>query len=159
MKRIVVAANTDVAPVELGIARDKIDNIIGLARRFDVKEEDSDPDSGSNATDDDMRDVLENQNNDPVVIELRQFIRDMDIDEQSSLVALAWIGRGTYVVTEWEDALAEARGAHNNHTAEYLMGLPLLADYLEGGLDALDGLKGASPLSGKSVTAAAKKKR
>lgn len=33
---------------------------------------------------------------DSVGRELVQLIRDMDIDEQASLVALAWVGRGTY---------------------------------------------------------------
>ncbi|HXJ00699.1 MAG TPA: DUF3775 domain-containing protein [Micropepsaceae bacterium] len=60
-----------------------------------------------------------------------------NVDGQSNLVALAWLGRGTYDKREWNEALQEARAAHNNHTAEYLLGLPLLADYLEEGLAAL----------------------
>jgi hypothetical protein len=49
-------------------------------------------------------------------------------------VALAWLGRGTYDIDEWHDAVQTARDAHNARTAEYLLGLPLLGDYLEDGL-------------------------
>ena len=120
--------------VDLGIATAKVCHIIVKARAFDVKEADSDPDSGSNPTDNGMTDVLENQPDDPVYRELIAFIRALDIDEQINLVALAWVGRGTYDLSEWQQALDTARGEHNSRTAEYLLGLPLLGDYLEEGL-------------------------
>jgi hypothetical protein len=50
------------------------------------------------------------------------------------LVALAWLGRGTYDLSEWRTALDTARSEHRKRTAEYLLGLPLLGDYLEDGL-------------------------
>jgi hypothetical protein len=117
---------------------DKVCHIIFKARQFDVKEEVSDPDSGSNAADDGMTDVLEDTDNDPVRSELVAYIRGMDVDEQLDLVALAWIGRGTYSAEEWKDARATARSEHNNRTAQYLLGLPLLGDYLSEGLAAFD---------------------
>ena len=82
--------------------------------------------------------TLEDLADDPTQQELLQLIRDMDDDEQVNLVALAWVGRGTYDKSGWSEALKEARGAHNKHTAEYLLGLPLLGDYLEEGLAALE---------------------
>lgn len=118
------------------INRDKVCYVIAKARQFDVKEGLSDPDSGSNASDDSMADVLEDNGADPAQRELADFIRGLNVDEQVALVALAWVGRGTYDKDEWKDAVAEARDAHNNRTAQYLMGLPLLADYLEEGLAA-----------------------
>jgi hypothetical protein len=124
--------------VELGINSDKVCYVIVKARAFDVKEEVSDPDSGSNASDDGMTDVLEEQPDsiDATRLELVEFIRGMDEDEQIALVALAWVGRGTYDLNEWREALNEARAQHNKRTAQYLMGLPLLGDYLEEGLAA-----------------------
>ena len=124
--------------VELGIATDKVCHVIWKARQFDVKEADADPDSGSNAADDGMTDVLESKPDDPVYSELLSFIRALDLDEQISLVALAWVGRGTYEAAEWQQAIDTARSEHTNRTAEYLLGLPLLGDYLEEGLAALD---------------------
>lgn len=122
----------------LTINRDKVVQLIDHARMFDVKEELSDPDSGSNSADDGMVDILEDIAGDATYDELMEFIRGLDEDEQVELVALAWIGRGTYDVSEWNEAVAEARRAHNKRTAEYLTSLPKLGDYLEEGLSAID---------------------
>lgn len=135
---IEITPPVDPDAVELGIATDKVCHVIWKARQFDVKEADADPDSGSNASDDGMIDVLESRPNDPVYAELRAFIHALDLDEQISLVALAWVGRGTYEAGEWQQALETARTEHNRRTAEYLLGLPLLGDYLEEGLAAFD---------------------
>ena len=124
--------------VELGINIDKVCTIIAKARQFDAKEANSDPDSGSNAFDDGMADVLEDlpTGQDATRLEIVEFIRALDEDEQINLVALAWVGRGTYDLSEWNEALREARSEHNKRVAEYLLGLPLLGDYLEEGLAA-----------------------
>jgi hypothetical protein len=124
----------DPETIDLGIATEKVCHIIIKARAYDAKEGDSDPDSGSNATDDGMADVLEDQPDDATRQEIVAFIRALDVDEQINLIALAWLGRGTYDLSEWQQALDTARGEHNNRTAEYLLGLPLLGDYLEEGL-------------------------
>jgi hypothetical protein len=121
---------------DLGINPEKVCHVIVKARQFDVKEEVSDPNPGSNAADDGMTDVLEDLPNDPTVKELKAFIRALDEDEQAWLVALAWIGRGTFDAKDWMEALRQAREQHNKRTAEYLLGLPLLGDYLEEGLAA-----------------------
>jgi hypothetical protein len=122
--------------VSLGINPDKVCHVIVKARAFDVKEEDSDPDSGSNATDDGMADVLEDNAQDATYQELIAFIRALDEEERTNLVALAWLGRGTYDIGEWHQALEDARSEHRKRAAEYLTTLPLLGDYLEEGLAA-----------------------
>jgi hypothetical protein len=58
-------------------------------------------------------------------------------DEQASLVALAWIGRGSFSAEELDDAIETAKSERVNRTDNYLLGIPLLADYLEEGLDKL----------------------
>lgn len=124
--------------MELGINPEKVRQVISEARVFDAKEEVSDPDSGSNPTDDMVADVLEDLPDDATYQELVEYIRSLDEEEQINLVALAWLGRGTYSSGEWQDALAEARRAHNSRTAEYLTSLPKLGDYLEDGLAAIE---------------------
>jgi hypothetical protein len=122
---------------ELGVAPEKVRFVIVKARQFDAKEADSDPDEGSDAIDDGMADVLEDEpENDAVQQELITFINGMDVEEQIKLVALAWLGRGTYGIDEWQEALDTARAEHNKRTAQYLLGLPLLGDYLADGLEA-----------------------
>jgi hypothetical protein len=69
--------------------------------------------------------------------ELKSTIDDLEPDQQISLVSLMWLGRGDYTVDEWGRALTDARESWNGRTAEYLIGTPLLADYLEEGLDRL----------------------
>ena len=127
------------AAPSLEIATDKVAFIIAKAREFDVKEADADPDEGSNPIDDGATDVLEDKpEEDPVRAELSAAIRAMNEDERAQLVALAWLGRGTYDLDEWDDALETARSEHKKRTAEYLLGLPLLGDYLEDGLAMFD---------------------
>jgi hypothetical protein len=122
----------------LAINPEKVRQVIVEARMFDAQEEDCDPDSGSNASDDMMADVLEDSGDGAIYQELMEYIRSLDEEEQVNLVALAWLGRGTYSVNEWKDALAEAYRAHNKRTAEYLTSLPMLGDYLEEGLAAVE---------------------
>jgi hypothetical protein len=122
----------------LGINPEKVRQVITEARTFDAKEEVSDPDSGSNGADDGMADILEDFADDATYAELVAYIRSLDEEEQVNLVALAWVGRGTYSAEEWNEALTEARYAHNKRTAEYLTSLPKLGDYLEDGLAAIE---------------------
>ena len=116
---------------EISISDEKLCFIIEKAREFDVKDVVTDPDSGSNPADDSMIAVLEDHRDDPVVQELVAVIKSMSVDEQIDLVALTWLGRGDGGVEDWSELRAEAARAHNRHTAGYLLGIPLLADYLE----------------------------
>jgi Protein of unknown function (DUF3775) len=88
-------------------------------------------------SDHDAESILESFSDDATQDELMGFIRDLNEDEQASLVALAWIGRGSFGPDELEEALAMARAEHTNRTDEYLLGMPLLPDYLEEALDRL----------------------
>ncbi|WP_439407065.1 DUF3775 domain-containing protein [Bradyrhizobium sp. DASA03076] len=128
---------------ELAISADKVAFIIEKAREFDVKESDSDPDSGSNPSDDDEIDVLEDNNSDPVAAELGSFIRALNEDEQVDLVTLMWLGRGDGDVEEWDDLRARAIEARSEYkaprreTVRYLLGEPMLGDLLADGMDEL----------------------
>jgi hypothetical protein len=121
---------------ELTISAEKVAFLIEKAREFDVKEAASDPDSGSNAADDDMIDVLEDNGNDPVVREITGFISAMTEDEQIDLVALMRLGRGDGTIEDWDELRREAADGRNDRTASYLLGEPMLGDLLAEGLDA-----------------------
>jgi uncharacterized protein DUF3775 len=88
-------------------------------------------------SDHDAESILEDFSDDATQAELKGFIRDLNEDEQVSLVALAWIGRGSFGPEELEEALTTARSERTNRTADYLLGMPLLSDYLEEALDRL----------------------
>jgi hypothetical protein len=124
----------DKPPVELTVSPDTVCFIILKAREFDVKDEVTEPDPGSNPTDDGDIEVLEDHGDDPAPIEIAQMIGALSIDERADLVALAWVGRGDYDVKDFATARRDAVDAHERDTARYLLGLPLLGDYLEEGL-------------------------
>jgi Protein of unknown function (DUF3775) len=125
-----------VEPV-LTIPADKVCYIAIKAREFDAKDVETDPDSGSNPTDDAMIEVLESHSDDPTYQELQEFIDGLTEDEQIDLVALTWLGRGDGDVDDWKDLRREARRAHNEHTAAYLLAKPMLSDHLIDGLNAV----------------------
>ncbi|UGA41478.1 DUF3775 domain-containing protein [Bradyrhizobium quebecense] len=115
----------------LSISPEKAFFIVAMARQYGAKDGLTDPESGSNATDDGMRSVLEDRKGDPVRAELDSFIHDLNEDEQIDLVALAWLGRGDGSIENWDELRAEASRAHNKRTAAYLLEMPLLSDHLE----------------------------
>jgi len=116
---------------DLSISPEKVCYIIAKAREFDAKDVVTDPDDASNPSDDAMISVLEDHRDDPVVQEIAAAIFGMSEDEQIDLVTLAWIGRGDGSIEDWDEVRAEAARAHNKRTASYLLGMPLLADYLD----------------------------
>jgi hypothetical protein len=124
-------------PVELFISPEKVVFLIEKAREFDVKDTPTKRDPGSNPSDDKMIEVLEDHPDDPVLLEIAGLINSLNEDEQIDLVALMWMGRDDYTAEDWNEVRAEAARAHNEHTARYLAGTPLLADFLADGLDSL----------------------
>ena len=121
---------------ELAISPEKVGFLIEKTREFDVKESTSDPDSGSNGADDNMIDVLEDDGGDPVAREITGFINAMTEDEQIDLIALMRLGRGDGTIEEWDELRREAADGRDRNTASYLLGEPLVSDYLAEGLDA-----------------------
>lgn len=121
----------------LTISPEKVCFLIIKAREFDAKEEVNEPDPGSNPSDDKEAAVLEDREDDPVVEEITSLIDSLSEDEQIDLVSLAWLGRDDYSAADWADVRAEAARAHNERTASYLLGMPMLGDFLEEGLATL----------------------
>jgi hypothetical protein len=70
--------------------------------------------------------------------ELKEYIGNLHEDEQVELVALTWVGRGTYTAEDWDEAVEIARDEHAKNAARYLLSQPLLADELEEGLNEFD---------------------
>lgn len=106
---------------ELNINPDTVRFIIEKAREFQS--------IGDEPADDSV------EGPDPAYEELMATVDDLEPDQQVSLVALMWLGRGDYALDDWEKTLADAAEAWNKRTAEYLAGTPLLADYLAEGLE------------------------
>ncbi len=111
--------------------------LIEKARVFHSKEAVVLPEVPDNPTDDWALQTLADHVDDRTFQEFKATVEDLEPDQQQAVVALLWVGRGDFDAEEWEAALAEARDNWTEHTAEYLIAHPLLADYLQEGLAAL----------------------
>jgi len=122
---------------DLTISPETVCYLIVKAREFDVKVDPADPDSGSNPTDDNDVDILEDLADDPTFEEVSGALGALNDDETLDLVALTWIGRGDYTSEDWEEARDQAREIPLKDRPRYLLGTPLLGDFLEEGLSEL----------------------
>ena len=81
--------------------------------------------------------ILMSRELDRAEVEIRGFIDRLTEEEQASLVAVMWIGRGSFGADELDEAKQTAAAEATTPTADYLLGSPHLSDHLENGLDEL----------------------
>jgi len=118
--------------INLDISPEKVAWVIVRAREYEAKVQPFNADQETAA--EEHSGILEDRHFNPTLREMVGFIRALNVDEQANLVALTWVGRGTYDADQWSEALNRAR---ENTTAEqYLLRTPLLAEHLEAGLEA-----------------------
>lgn len=89
---------------------------------------------GVSDDEDPENDILEDRGHDPVREELTSLIDDIDVEGQVDLVALMWLGRED---EDWNTLQELAWQERTPSPASYLLGTPLLADYLWSGLNRL----------------------
>ncbi len=120
----------------LTIPLEKLAYVIEKAREFDAQVP-SDAEEGSNTADDDEREILLDTPDNPSEQELRDAIDGLGIPERQELLALMWLGRGDYDAESWSEALQQARQTQSASETAYLLGTPLLGDYIEEGVATL----------------------
>ena len=69
--------------------------------------------------------------------ELRAFLDRLNEDEAAELVAMFWVGRGSFDAEDWAEAVATARAEATVPTADYLLGSPHFSDHLEAGAEVM----------------------
>jgi hypothetical protein len=117
----------------LNLDTETIRDLLDKIRQFQAKEEVSFPEE----TDDmDSMYVLADYQDDAVYQEVVEYVNNLRPDQQASLVALMYLGRGDY--DEWHDAMTFAQEELPEHTGEYLLSRPSAADDIERGLNILD---------------------
>lgn len=128
--------------MELTISLETICRIILRAREFEAQVPAVDPDDGSNPTDDNVVEVLEDENNEAVEEELQAQLEDLAEDELVELYALALVGRGSFDAGEWDEALdtadTELRDGGSGGMIDEMLEMAMLSSYLEAGLTAFD---------------------
>ena len=118
----------------LNLSADTVCFVISKAKEFQAKEEVVIPEVPNNPSDDWARQILADHLDDLTMDELRATIDDLDRDQQADLIALMWLGRGDYDLSEWEQAVDEANDAIGEDPTSYLLAHPMVADYLTEGL-------------------------
>ena len=122
---------------------DKIAFIIAKSREFEAQDAVHEEVGGDGLAtneiqDETFQDTLaspsDEESDDATLDEVKAWIRSINDDDQCQIVALAWIGRGDFTSDDWDEAVKAATDGHNDRTAEYLLGMPLLPDYLAEGL-------------------------
>ena len=111
-----------------------------LEAQIPAEDPDEDPDNVDDFDDEggEALSVLEDELNTGVEEEVQALLDDLADDQLAETLALAWIGRGTYDVSEWDDAFAEASDLGTDERMDELLDMPLLASHLESGLAAFD---------------------
>lgn len=129
--------------MELNINPDIVRQIIQKAREFHAKEEVSFPQEPPQSSDDyDWLQTLASHVDDLSYQEAVTAINSLDPDQQITLVAMMYLGRGDYDMSEWDQAMEMAQNHWTNQTGEYLLSRPLVADYLEEALEQFGSLEG-----------------
>ncbi|GGG45407.1 hypothetical protein GCM10010964_36000 [Caldovatus sediminis] len=108
--------------------------IVVKAREYDAQVEPEGLEEGSNPADDIEIGILEDTPDNPTRIELRAALEALNDDQITEVLALTWLGRGDYGAREWNQALAAAREARDEHVIDYLLETPNLGDLIEQGL-------------------------
>ncbi len=116
---------------------EKICYIIVKAREYDAKSDPVETDQGLGPADELDRELLGSYSDDATYQELAGAIESMNEDELVELLALGWFGRSDEDKESWGEFLEQARQNYNERTVGYLLGTPLLSDYLEEGLSRL----------------------
>jgi len=111
--------------------------IVLKAREYDEKDELGEPGPDEDPAEEAISRGMRYYSDDPVAQEIKDAIDNLNDDHQAELVALMWIGRGDYTAEDWKEAARTARERHTGPTSEYLLGEPMLGDYLEEGLSQL----------------------
>jgi len=118
--------------------------LILRARELEAQVPALDPDEDADNVDDldddggEALSVIEDEINSGVEEEVRSTLEDLADDQLAETLALAWVGRGTYDSSEWDDAFAEANEIGPDSAIDEMLDMPLLASYLEAGLAAFD---------------------
>jgi hypothetical protein len=111
-----------------------------LEAQVPAESPDEDPENVDDLDDegDQALSTLEDELNTGVEEEIQAVLDDLADDQLSETLALAWVGRGTYDASEWDDAFAEANDLDADDRMDELLDMPLLAGHLEAGLAAFD---------------------
>ena len=125
--------------MDLSTPLEAICRLIVRARELEAQVPSIDTDETEDPSDsDDEFAVLDDDANEVTEEEIIALLDDLGEDQVQEILALAWVGRGTYDASEWTDALEAAADPDAEDPVDQLLDMPTLAAYLDAGLAAFD---------------------
>lgn len=123
---------------ELRISTDKVCDFIENAREVAGKIAPTAGDATTTGDDSPLETIEDYPGEDDRRQQMEEFIAGLNIDEQTDLLALIFVGRGDFDIAEWADATREARDRIADRDPDYMIGDAALPEYLGTGLNAFD---------------------
>lgn len=121
---------------ELRISTDKVCAFIAAARELAGKVPSTAGDRTTTGDNSKLVTIEDYPGDDERRREMIEFVAGLNVEEQSDLLALIWLGRGDYDIAEWDEAVAEAEARIAARDPDYMIGDAALPQYLGDGLEA-----------------------
>jgi len=121
---------------ELRISSEKVCAFIEAAREVAGTVPSTAGDRTTTGDDSKLVTIEDNPGEDSRRQQMVEFVAGLNVEEQTDLLALTWLGRGDYDIDEWDDALAEAEARIAARDPDYMIGDAALPEYLGDGLEA-----------------------
>src|SRR5204863_6245175 len=121
---------------ELRISSEKVCDLIEAAREIAGLVPSTAGDHTTTGDDSKLKTIEGDPDTDGRRLEAIEFIAGLNVEEQTDLLALIWLGRGDYEIGEWDEALAEAEARIAARDPDFMLGDAALPEYLGDGLEA-----------------------
>ena len=118
---------------ELRINPDKVCDFIEAARELSGRVTPTTGDRTSTGDDSPLELGMELQSDDPTRLQMVEFIAGLNVEEQTDLLALIYMGRAD--AADWDEALDMARDRIDAKDPDFMIGDPGLPEYLGSGLE------------------------
>lgn len=120
---------------ELRINSDKVCEFLEAAREVAGKVPATSGDQTSTGDDSPLAFMEDDGGRDPVRQQMIEFVAGLNVEEQTDLLALIFLGRGDFSLSEWDEALREASDRIAAGDPRYMIGERALPGYLEEALE------------------------
>src|SRR5436853_5865392 len=121
---------------ELRISTEKVCGFIEAAREVAGKVPSTAGDRTTTGDDNRLVTIEDYPGEDDRRREMVDLIAGLNVEEQTDLLALIWLGRGDYELDEWDEALTEAEARIAARDPDYMIGDAALPEYLGDGIEA-----------------------
>lgn len=121
----------------LKISKEKLAHVISTAREYEEHAGQWDQVVQNSFNDIEISPLADELQAPAANFSLAEFLEELNVPEKASLIALAMIGRCEVDAQDFDQAMAKAIAEDAEKAATYLLRIPMVAEYLEDGLQKL----------------------